>query len=70
MSDMTKEDEGVNEPTFRRPDERKQQAADPYADQRAYFAHWEAKRLTDEAKKRREWASLSVYERARRNYNG
>jgi hypothetical protein len=54
-----------NRPTFKRPTEQAQRDDDPYADQRAYFAYWEAKRITDEIKRRRESDSLSIYERSR-----
>jgi hypothetical protein len=55
-----------NRPTFRSPDEAEQKKnADPNADMAAYFAHYEAKRITDEMKRRRDWDSLSIYERAR-----
>jgi hypothetical protein len=61
-------EENDSEPTFRMPDEKQKQADNPFADQQAYFAYYEAKRITDETNRRREWASLSVYERARLKY--
>ena len=62
-------EENESEPTFRKPDKQKQQDADPHADQRAYFAYWEAKRIEDERKRRTGSRSLNVYERARQNGN-
>jgi hypothetical protein len=60
-----------SEPTFKKPDGREKHSADdPHADMRNYFAYWEARRLIDEQNRRREWDSLSVYERARRKYEG
>jgi len=56
-----------DEPTFKRSDEQKPED-DPFADQRNYFAYWEAKRIQDRINARREWDSLSVYERARRKH--
>jgi hypothetical protein len=58
-----------SEPTFKKPDDRTQQKADdPNDGMRSYFAYYEAKRIIDRQKARREWDSLSVYERARRKY--
>lgn len=57
-----------SEPTFRRPNDNRQQSNNENDGMRSYFAYWEAKRLIDEQNRRREWDLLSVYERARRKY--
>jgi hypothetical protein len=54
-----------NTPTFRRPTEEEKGEVDPFADQKAFFAYWEAKRITDEMNRHRDFDSLSIYERSR-----
>ena len=62
---MANDNREQDTPTFRRPNEQKQYEDDPFADQRRYFAYWEARRITDMQKRRDEEASMSVYERSR-----
>ena len=52
-------------PTIRRPNEQAQREADPFAEQRAYFAKYELLRQQKVMEQRRNSRGLSIYERAR-----
>ena len=53
------------EVTRRKPTEQQAREADPYADQQAYFAKYEALRRQRIMEQRRNTRGLSIYERAR-----
>lgn len=59
------DEQAAHGPNYRMPTKQENYQDDPYADERNYFAYYEARRLEQRRRAQRDKSCLNIYERAR-----